>query len=154
MPYRPSLSHLADAEFRSKGWRSFFAYRDLGVKEATTGDFDVRVVRAQAGDHPSTGWHHHLLSIQIVYCVGGWEVIALEDGRMAKLVPGSCLQIPSGFVHNEVGYAADMEMLVMSGPDAVTTVPVDPPAGWDDTVLDGIDAEMAPDRQTAPWSWK
>lgn len=153
--YRPSLSHLEGAEFADRGWRSFFSYRDLGVKEATAGAYDVRVVRAGDGPHRSTGWHFHVLSVQVVYCLGGWELIALEDGEVAKLVPGSCLQIPPGYVHNEIGYAPDMEMLVLSGPADVTTVGVADPPGWDPAgILGQMGAETAPDRLTARWWWR
>jgi quercetin dioxygenase-like cupin family protein len=153
--YRPSLTHLKDARFEDRGWRSFFSYRDLGVKGATDGDFDVRIVRSGPGHHESTGWHFHDLSIQVVYCIGGWELIALEDGSVAKLVPGSCLQIPPGYVHNEIGYAPDMEMFVLSGPADARTVPVDDPPGWDGpAVLGAIDAHTAPGRLLESWHWR
>jgi quercetin dioxygenase-like cupin family protein len=153
--YRPSLSHLRDAAFEGKGWRSFFAYRDLGVKESTGGDFDVRIVRAKEGNHQSTGWHYHDLDIQVVYCVGGWELIALEDGRVAKLVPGSCLHIPPGYVHNEIAYGPDMEMFVLSGPAGAPSVPVPDPPGWDEAAVAArLGAETTPQGLEADWDWR
>ena len=154
-PYRPSLSHGRDARFEDRGWRSFFSYRDLGVKEATGRDFDVRVVRSGPGHHRSTGWHYHELDIQVVYCIGGWELIALEDGTVAKLVPGSCLQIPPGYVHNEIGYAPDMEMLVLSAPADARTVAVDDPTGWDGEAVEReLAAQTAGGRLAEPWCWR
>jgi hypothetical protein len=153
--YLPSVSHAAESEYHSKGWRSFFRYRDLGVKAATGNDYDVRLVRSQGGSPVPTGWHHHLLNVQIVYCVGGFEVIALADGQMVKLVPGTCLNIPPGFAHNEIGYSADMEMLVITNPGNATTVPVDPPEGWDEeAIMSKLEEETAPARRSSPWTWR
>jgi quercetin dioxygenase-like cupin family protein len=153
--YEASVSHLAGAEWGSKGWRSFFCYRDLGVTDATGGDYDFRVVRARGGDPEPTGWHYHVLESQIIYCLGGWETIALEDGEVVKLVKGTCLNIPPGYIHNEIGYSPDMEMLVMTKPADVTTVAVDSPSGWDvEAVMAQVAAETAPEALSRPWSWK
>lgn len=128
--YTASVSQLTPESFGAQGWRSFFSYRDLGIREATGDDYNFRIVRAGRSQPESTGWHYHVCEIQVVYCLGGWEIIALEDGRVVKLVPGTCLNIPPGYVHNEVGYAPDMEMFVMNKPGTVDTVPVDMPEGW------------------------
>lgn len=153
--YEASVAYPAEATFDRKGWRSFFAYRDLGVKAATGEDYDFRVVRSRGGDPVPTGWHYHVLELQVVYCLGGWEAIALEDGRVAKLVPGACLNIPPGFCHNEIGYAPDMEMLVVTKPAAAATVAVDAPDGWDDDAMIGrVATEMAPERMLDPWNWR
>ena len=153
--YEPSVSHLAGAPWTGKGWRSFFQYRDLGVKGATGGDFDFRVVRARDGDPVSTGWHYHVLRAQVIYCLGGWEAIALEDGRVIKLIPGTCMNIPPGFIHNEISYSPDLEMLVVTDPAEVTTVAVDAPEGWDEDLVMGQLAEQtSPEHITEPWSWK
>lgn len=153
--YEPRVSHLADAEWGSRGWRSFFCYRDLGIASATFGDYDFRVVRSRGGEPESTGWHYHVLESQIIYCLGGWETIALEDGQIVKLVPGTCLNIPPGYIHNEIGYSPDMEMLVMTKPAEVTTVAVEPPEGWDDELSAAqVSIETSPDRLQQAWFWK
>ena len=123
--YAASVSNLEPASFTSTGQRPFFAYRDLGIGEATDGDFGVRVVRAKEGDPVTTGWHYHTCNLQVVYCLQGWEEIALEDGRTVRLVPGTCLNIPPGFIHNEIGYAPDMEVMVFTSPAQIGNVPVD-----------------------------
>jgi len=152
--YEPSVSYPSDSTFDSRGWRSFFTYRDLGVKASTGDDYDFRVVRAGSGNPVPTGWHYHILNAQIIYCLGGWEAIALEDGRVIKLVPGTCLNIPPGYVHNEIGYSPQMEMLVMTNPGTATTVGVDAPEGWDDDkVIAQVAAETAPHRLEQPWVW-
>ncbi len=42
------VSHAGDAGFE-RGLRSFFEYRDLGIKEATDGQVVAHVIRAAAG---------------------------------------------------------------------------------------------------------
>jgi hypothetical protein len=42
------VSHAQGATFE-RGLRSFYAYRDLGIKAATAGRVDARVIRAAAG---------------------------------------------------------------------------------------------------------
>ena len=42
------VSHAEGARFE-RGLRSFFEYRDLGVKQATEGAVDAHVIRAAAG---------------------------------------------------------------------------------------------------------
>ena len=153
--YTPTVSHLDGAEWGSRGWRSFFCYRDLGIAQATSGDYDFRVVRARGGEAESTGWHYHVLESQFIYCLGGWEAIALEDGRVVKLVPGTCLTIPPGYIHNEIGYSPDMEMLVMTKPAEVITVAVEAPEGWrDQSRSEQVAFETGPDRLHQPWFWK
>ena len=40
-----SVSHLRDASFAPRGLRSFFEYRDLGIKGGTKGDYVAHLVR-------------------------------------------------------------------------------------------------------------
>ncbi len=128
--FKPSISHLGPDAFGDNGRRSFFAYRDLGITDATDGLFGYKVVRAKDGDPEPTGWHYHTCDLQVVYCVKGWEEIALEDGTTVRLEPGSCLNIPPGYGHAEIGYAPDMEVLVFSSPAEIGTTSIDPPPGF------------------------
>jgi hypothetical protein len=41
-----SASHAKDARYEDGGLRSFFVYRDLGIKEATGGRAMAHVIRA------------------------------------------------------------------------------------------------------------
>ena len=41
------------------GLRSFFEYRDLGIKSATGGKFVAHVIRAVPGKHTEPQWHTH-----------------------------------------------------------------------------------------------
>jgi quercetin dioxygenase-like cupin family protein len=124
--FKPSVSHL-DLDSFGAGSRAFFDFRDLGIGDATGGAFGIQVVRAKEGDPVPTGWHYHTCDVQIVYCVKGWEEIALEDGTTVRLVPGTCLNIPPGYGHAETDYSPDMEMLVFTSPAVMKTTAIDPP---------------------------
>lgn len=153
--YEPVVSHLRECEFSGDGWRKFFSYRDLGLTTATQGEYAMRVVRAQSGAAVSTGWHHHVLNAQIIYCLNGWEAIALEDGRVIKLIRDTCLNIPPGFLHNEIGYSADLEMLVITNPADVKTIAAEAPSGWDDARMQAELAwQISGEQLFAPWSWQ
>ncbi|MDW3213648.1 MAG: cupin domain-containing protein [Ilumatobacteraceae bacterium] len=123
----PSVSHLTDDAFGASGRRPFFEYRDVGIREATHGAYNMQVVRARSGEHQVTGWHYHTCDLQIVYCLNGWEDLGFEDGRVVRLEPGSCVNIPPGYGHVELGYSDDMEVLVISSPGTMGTVEIDPP---------------------------
>ncbi|HEU0168596.1 MAG TPA: cupin, partial [Chloroflexota bacterium] len=88
-PYEQVVSHLAPDRYAGSGRRTFFEYRDLGIETATGGDFDVHAVHAKAGEHVTTGWHYHTGTVQVVYCLNGWEELAFEDGSTVRLLPGS-----------------------------------------------------------------
>ncbi len=125
--YQPSITHDGSDAFGAKGLRQFFDYRDLGIKDATDSEYNVYLVRAKPDVKKSTGWHYHTCELQVVYCLKGWEDIALEDGRIVRLLPGSCLNIPPGYRHSEVAYSDDMEVMVMTKPAQIGTTPVPRP---------------------------
>jgi uncharacterized protein YjlB len=66
------------------------------------------------GDKGSTGWHYHPLTFQVVYCLRGWEEIAFEDGTLVRTVPGTCVNVPPGVGHNEIGDSDDLGTFVLS----------------------------------------
>ena len=130
--YKLSVSHLNADSFVSGGARSFFDYRDLGITDATGGDFTARVVHAKPGPPVSTGWHYHTCDVQIVFCVRGWEELAFEDGSVVRLEPGSCVNIPAGYGHNETGYSEDLEVIVFTQPSVIGTTQIPVPSGCAD----------------------
>jgi quercetin dioxygenase-like cupin family protein len=125
--FKISVSHLQDDSWGARGRRSFFDYRDLGIGDATNGEYGFHVVRAKPGEPATTNWHFHTCSVQVVYCLNGWEDLKFEDGQSVRLVPGSCLNIPPGAGHIEVSYSPDMEVLVFSSPAQIGTTPIPSP---------------------------
>ena len=111
------------------GRRSFFRYRELGVTEATNGVMRAQVMEASQGLSEPTGWHYHVCDQQFVYMLKGWVDLEFEDGRKVHLKAGDSMMIPGGMRHNETATADEMEILEVSVPAKLGTVPCDAPAG-------------------------
>jgi quercetin dioxygenase-like cupin family protein len=110
-----------------KGRREFFTYRELGVTEATNGVMRAQVMHATRGMSKPTGWHYHTCDQQFIYMLKGWVDLEFEDGRKIRLGEGDSMMIPGGLKHNETATSEEMEILEVSVPAALGTVPCDPP---------------------------
>jgi quercetin dioxygenase-like cupin family protein len=103
-------SHAKGAEFE-RGLRSFYEYRDLGIKSATEGKVDAHVILAAAGQAFSSQPHRHNTDFQLVYILKGWIEFEYEGQGTVRLEAGSCVHQPPGIRHRELGHSADIEML-------------------------------------------
>lgn len=110
------------------GRRSFFKYRDLGVTDASEGWMRAQVMSAVTGMTEPTGWHYHVCEGQFVYALKGFVELEFEDGSQCRLEPGDSCFIPGGMKHNEIRTSDDVEILEVSVPGELGTVPCDPPA--------------------------
>jgi quercetin dioxygenase-like cupin family protein len=104
------VSHARDASFQ-RGLRSFFEYRDLGIRHATDGRVEAHVIRAAAGTEFSSQPHLHQTIFQLVYVLKGWIEFEYEGHGRVRLEAGSCVHQPPGIRHREVGHSEDVEML-------------------------------------------
>src|SRR5215472_812398 len=111
-----------------EGRRSFFKYRDLGVQKASDGWMRAQVMSAITGMTQPTGWHYHVCEGQFVYTLKGFVELEFEDGTNCRLEAGDSCFIPGGMHHNEIATSDDLEILEVSLPGEIGTVPVDPPA--------------------------
>ncbi len=111
------------------GRRSFFKYRDLGVGAASQGRLRAQTMTAVKGMTEPTGWHYHTCEGQFVYAVKGWVDLEFETGETIRLNQGESLFIPGGMRHNETGTSDDLEILELSVPAEMGTVPCDRPDG-------------------------
>lgn len=111
-----SARHLKDDVFHSEGLRSFFEYRDLGMKEATGGRFGAHVIRAKQGDGAQPHWHQHSLDFQMVYVTRGWVVFEYEGVGEVRLEAGSCVHQPPGVRHREIEHSEDLELIEITAP--------------------------------------
>jgi len=109
-------THAEGARFQ-RGLRSFYEYRDLGVKHATEGRVDAHVIRAAAGTDFSSEPHFHRTSFQLIYILKGWIEFEYENHGKVRLEAGSCVHQPPEIRHRELGHSEDIEMLeiVMPG---------------------------------------
>ncbi len=110
------------------GRREFFKYRDLLVGDATGGRLRAQVMSASRGMSQPTGWHYHVCEAQFVYGLKGWVDLEFEDGRKLRLQAGESLLIPGGMKHNEIATSEEFELLEVTLPGDMGTVPCDRPA--------------------------
>jgi len=113
------------------GRREFFKYRDLLVAGATGGRLRAQVMSATRGMSQPTGWHYHVCEAQFVYGLKGWVDLEFEDGRKVRLQAGESLLIPGGMKHNETATSDEFELLEVTLPGDMGTVPCARPAHLD-----------------------
>jgi len=114
-------THARDAKFE-RGLRSFFEYRDLGIKEATDGRVDAHLIRAAEGNAFSSQPHLHRTTFQLVYVLKGWIEFEYEGHGVVRLEAGSCVHQPPAIRHRELGHSDDIEMLEVILPAEFKTV--------------------------------
>src|SRR5438270_14067383 len=83
-----AVSHARDARFE-RGLRSFFEYRDLGIKSSTDGRVEAHVIRAVPGASSAGHPHLHRTTFQLVYVLKGWIEFEYEGHGVVRLEPGS-----------------------------------------------------------------
>jgi mannose-6-phosphate isomerase-like protein (cupin superfamily) len=119
-PQRFSVSRAEGAEYKT-GLRSFMEYRDLGIAEATHGQFRAHVIRIKkdgpgAHDLHTTGLHQHLCDFQMFYVLKGWIRFVYEGQGEHTFRAGDCVLQPPSIVHNELECSDDVEVLEIYSP--------------------------------------
>lgn len=128
-PQKFSASLAGNADYR-QGLRECFEYRDLGITEATNGQFHAAISRVKAGFRGNqqlrtTGMHRHLCEFQMFYVLRGWVTMYYEgEGEVTLHAGDNCLQ-PAGIVHNEIQCSEDFECLEIYSPAVHDTVAID-----------------------------
>lgn len=110
-----------------EGRRDFFTYRDLGAKAASAGQMRAQLTKAKTGMTEPTGWHYHVCEDQFVYLLKGWVELEFETGETLRCEAGDSVYIPGGLKHNELRTSDDVEILEVSTPGEIGTVPCDNP---------------------------
>ena len=123
-----SVSRAEDAVYKT-GLRSFMEYRDLGIEQATHGQFRAHVIRIKreaAGNHQlhTTGLHRHLCDFQMFYVLKGWIKLVYEGHGEHTFHAGDCVLQPAGIVHNELDCSDDVEVLEIYSPAVHQTLVV------------------------------
>ena len=118
------VTHADDAGF-DRGLRSFFEYRDLGIRDATNGQFVAHIIRAAQGADFAAQPHLHETQFQFVYVIKGWIEFEYEGQGAVKLVAGSSVHQPPGIRHRELGHSDDLELLEIVMPADFKTREID-----------------------------
>jgi uncharacterized RmlC-like cupin family protein len=128
MTPRLQVSHLRHSRFARRGLRSYFEYRDLGIKRATGGKVVAHIIRARPGSAPHGEWHMHDCEMQFVYVLKGWVRFEYEGVGTVLMKAGSCFYQPPRIRHRELAHSPDVEMLEIVAPASFKTLSADPPA--------------------------
>src|SRR3954464_603357 len=110
------VSHRKDGKFERRGLRSYFEYRDLGIKRATQGKVVAHVIRARPGSAPHGEWHYHDVNVQFVYVLKGWVLFEYAGVGRVMMKAGSCFYQPPRNQPREVRHSRNLEMIEMVGP--------------------------------------
>jgi len=110
-----ALSHERDAVW-DEGLRGYFAYRDLGVTEATGGRVGAHVIRARGASEQADETHYHTLEFQLVYVLRGWVDFEYAGVGRVRLEAGSSVVQPPGIRHAELAHSEDLELLEITLP--------------------------------------
>ncbi|MBV8370204.1 MAG: cupin domain-containing protein [Candidatus Eremiobacteraeota bacterium] len=114
------MNHARDANWND-GLRGFFAYRDLGVAQATEGRVGAHVIRARGASNEPGEPHRHALDFQLVYVLRGWVDFEYDGVGRVRLEQGSSVVQPPGIRHAELAHSADLEMLEITLPASFET---------------------------------
>ena len=118
---RPSVSRASSAKFVKRGLRSYFEYRDLGIRRASGGKVLAHVIRALPGKAPHGDWHYHDCKAQFVYVLKGWVKMQYEGGKPIVMKAGSCFFQPPRIRHRELAHSRDLEMIEVVAPGEFKT---------------------------------
>ena len=114
-------ARATDARWERGGLRPYFAYRDLGINDATKGEVLAQVIRADRPCEGPMGYHSHALDFQMVYMLKGWARVYLEDIGEIRVEQGDLWYQAPGVKHELLEYSDDWKVLEITMPaDFVT----------------------------------
>lgn len=116
-------THVKDAVFKT-GLRTYAAYRDLLMEQATGGAVQAHVIRLLGKCDPKvvTIPHYHDVQFQMLYMLKGWMIGEYEGAGRVKMTAGSCWIQPAGIRHQVIDYSDGCEMLEIILPAQFETV--------------------------------
>ena len=121
-----AVNHPRASQFKQRGLRNYFKYRDLGIRRATGGKVVAHVIRARPGKAPHGQWHRHDCKLQFVYVLKGWAIFEYEGVGKVTMKPGTCFYQPPNIRHREIRHSKDLEMIEIVAPAEFRTLNADP----------------------------
>ena len=117
-----SIVHLEDSAFVGDGLRKCFEYRDLGIKEATGGNYHAHVIKAVDQEEDGIGLHRHKeIEFQMVYILRGWMRFWYEGEGEVVAKAGTCILQPPAVEHDVLEWSDDLELLEITSPSEFTS---------------------------------
>ena len=121
-----SHNEASDATW-TPGLREIFEYRDLGVAEATQGDYVAQIVRhngKKAKDNVQV-WHQHECEFQLVYVLEGWATFEYKGEGVRTIRKGDCVLQKPMIPHREIECSEDFAVLEIVNPAGFETKELD-----------------------------
>lgn len=143
---RPVLDRVLvrnDQSAWSEGFRSEFAYRELGLVKASHGLICARHVRRVGRGAIGYGWHCHDADFQFNFALRGSTVVETDHGARHHVGPGDSVAQPGLYRVREFDFSEDFECIQI-------TVPAEqgPTIMGRDTPLPERANELDPDRRS------
>lgn len=111
-----AVSHAADSKFENFDPEGQFQIRDLGVKEATGGNIEARILAAARPCQGNIGQHRHDVDFQMFYVLKGSATFYFEGTGDVEVAPGSCVNMPKGVIHDLVKHSDEFEFIEIISP--------------------------------------
>lgn len=120
--YRFVVGRAKGAEFETDGLREEFVYRDLGLADATHGDFHAHIIKAKHLNGGHNGLHRHFIDLQFLMVLKGWVSFAYPDQGEIRYERGDAVTVPGNTLHELLDYSEDLELLELTSPAVYKTV--------------------------------
>ena len=115
------ITRANENKFES-GLRGFFEYKNLGIEEATSGNFGANVIRAVKGKHANGEWHYHKVDFQMVYILKGTVKFEYKGHGEFTFYPGDVIYQPPEIHHREIEHSDDLELIEITSPSEFETI--------------------------------
>ena len=114
------VNYAVNAKYQD-GLRDFLEYRDLGISDASNGDYKAHILRVKdnfKGDQEmhTTGFHKHMVDFQMYYVLNGWVKFVYEGEGELTFKKGDCVMAPAAIKHNEISCSDNFEALEILSP--------------------------------------
>ena len=109
--YQFVVSRSKGAEYETDGLREEFVYRDLGLADASNGDFHAHIIKAKHLHGGHNGLHRHVVGLQFAMVLKGWVSFYYEDQGEIRYEQGDAVTIPGNTLHELREYSEDLELL-------------------------------------------
>ena len=123
-----SVNFASKAIFKD-GLRGFLEYRDLGISEASNGEYKAHILRVKNNfkgvqEMHTTGFHKHMVDFQMYYVLNGWVKFIYDGEGELTFRKGDCVMAPAAIKHNEISCSDNFEALEILSPANHDTVKV------------------------------
>lgn len=119
------VSRAEGADYETDGLREEFAYRDLGVADATEGTVHAHIIKAKHLNGGHNGLHRHVVDWQFAMVLQGWVTFFYEEHGLIKYGPGDAVTVPGNTLHELRDYSEDLELLEVTIPAVYDTIRAD-----------------------------